>query len=214
MTTVILVVAILLLVYRAPLLVIVPLTVIVLSTAAAMDVVALGARAAEQVDWVQFKVFKTTKIFIVSILFGSGTDFCLFLISRYREELNRGIEKRKALAYTVGQVGTALAASAMTTIFGLGMMYFADFGKFRYSGPTIAVCLTVTLLASLTLAPALLQALGQHVFWPFGVGPEAVRRRRQRVDSNGEPCDCLWSRTFGRPDQPADYQAARHDSRR
>jgi RND superfamily putative drug exporter len=95
--------------------------------------------------------------------------------------LNRGLDKAAALRITTGQVGTALAASALTTIFGLGMMYFADFGKFRYSGPVIAVCLAVCLLACLTLAPALLQGLGRLVFWPFSVsGANRVRLEGRR----------------------------------
>jgi RND superfamily putative drug exporter len=181
LTTVFLVVGILLVVYRAPLLVVVPLAAIVISTLAAMDLVAIATQFSSTDGWFHFKVFKTTKIFIVTILFGSGTDYCLFLISRYREELNRGLDRARALTVTTSQVGTALAASALTTIFGLAMMYFSDFGKFRYSGPIIAVCLTICLVACLTLAPALLQALGLFVFWPFHVGKEVQTAAHPRA---------------------------------
>jgi RND superfamily putative drug exporter len=187
LTTILLVTAILLIVYRSPGLVLVPLVTIGVSFFASLNLIALVAQWADRHQdllgtvgrWLgrqqfDFQVFTTTHIFIVVVLFGAATDYCLFLIARYREELERGLEPRAALEEALGQTGHAVTASAMTTILGLGAMIFADFGKYRSGGPTIAISLVVALAACMTVAPAMLRAFGRAVFWPFGVGGKAA----------------------------------------
>lgn len=197
LTTVLLVLLILLVVYRAPLLATIPLATIGLSVTVAMDLVALLTQAGQVawLSWIDFKIFTTSRIFIIVILFGAGTDFCLFLIARYKEELELRAAPARAVELALARVGDALVGSAMTTICGLATLYFADFGKYKHSGPAIALCLAVALAACLTLAPALLRAFGKLVFWPRKLDLNAMRA--VPCDRTGTALRGLWP-TIGR----------------
>jgi RND superfamily putative drug exporter len=163
LATIILVIVILLLVYRSPLLALVPLLTIAMSVVVSLKIMAL----ATLIPGVH--IVNITKVFAIVMLYGAGTDYCLFLISRYREDLEAGQDGAQAIQHSVGNVGGALTASAGTVICGLGLMVLAEFAKVRFGGPAVALGLGVALLASLTLAPALLYLFGDLVFWPRGV---------------------------------------------
>lgn len=170
--TIILVLTILAIVYRAPFLVAIPLTSIALSLYVATSVIALLARDPGVPSSSGLGVFTTTRIFIVVLLFGAGTDFCLFFLARNRELLqSKLVRTRKQLHRIVASgwrsVHDALVASACTTIVGLALMWFSRFEKFQFSGPVIAVSLAVTLTVCLTFTPALLSGLGRVAFWPL-----------------------------------------------
>jgi RND superfamily putative drug exporter len=158
--TIVLVIVVLLLIYRAPLLALVPLTTIGVSVWVALKALALCTLIPG------FYLVNVSKVFAIVLLYGAGTDYCLFLLSRFREELGKDQGIASAISRSVGGVGGALTASAGTVICGLGLMWAAEFAKVRCAGPAIALSLTVVLLASLTLTPALLHLLGARVFWP------------------------------------------------
>jgi putative drug exporter of the RND superfamily len=172
MATVILVVVILLLVYRSPLLALIPLVTIAGSVVVALKLLALCTLIPG------FHLMNISQVFAVVMLYGAGTDYCLFLISRYREELSHGHDLETALVRSVKLVGGALTASAGTVICGLGLMVLAEFTKVRCAGPAIAISLFVAVCASLSLAPALLKIAGPVVFWPLGLPAAAHGQRR------------------------------------
>jgi RND superfamily putative drug exporter len=189
-TTVILVILILLVVYRSPLLAMVPLVTIALSVAVSFWTIALLTT----IPGLGFQVINITKVFVIVVLFGAGTDYCLFLIARYSEELGRGRTRSDALGEAIGQVGGALIASAGTVIVGLGMLYFSSFAKIKYTGPTIALSLAVALAASLTLAPALLACLGRVMFWPFRAPQHTPGEDRESESLDALPMTGFWVR--------------------
>lgn len=174
-TTVLLVVAALLLIYRTPWLTLVPLIAIAVAAVTSLDLLALLASWSSEGSWPEVRIFTTTRIFVVVLLFGAGTDYCLFLIARFRELRASGRPQQEAAAGALAHVGLALSASALTTVVGLAMMAFASYGKFAYSGPAIAVSLLVALAVCVTLVPALLATrLGAAV----GADSEGSRRER------------------------------------
>src|SRR5262249_25380534 len=95
LATVPLVIAILLLVYRAPLLAVVPLVTIGVSVYVALHLLALLTLVPG------VHLVNISKVFAIVILYGAGTDYCLFLISRYREELENGYDGPTALRRSV-----------------------------------------------------------------------------------------------------------------
>ncbi len=160
LATVALVIVVLLLVYRAPLLALIPIITIAVSVWVSLQALALLTLIPG------VYLVNVSKVFAIVMLYGAGTDYCLFLVSRYCEELENGYGRSDAIRRSVACVGGALAASAGTVICGLGLMGFAEFAKVRCAGPAIALSLAAALLASLTLAPALLRLFGRMAFWP------------------------------------------------
>ncbi|TWU22091.1 Membrane transport protein mmpL8 [Novipirellula galeiformis] len=176
--TVAMILIILTVVYRAPLLVAIPMISIGFAVVVSMSLVSLLTQWSMDgtIPGLDLRVFTTSRIFIVVILFGAGTDYCLFLIARLREEARETVWP-VACRNAVSNVMGALIGSALTTVVGLGMLWIAQFGKFHYTGPIIGICLLVGLLVCTTLTPAMLRALGPKVFWPTKIDIRQPARR-------------------------------------
>ncbi len=159
LVTIALVVVILLFVYRAPLAALVPLATIGVAYLVSRGVLGYLANA----GW---KISSLLDTFVVVLVFGVGTDYTIFLISRFREEVSRG-DWHAASQATVKRIGAVITASAATVIVGLGSMAFGQFQMIQTTGPALAIAIFVTLLAGLTFTPALLGIFGHYLFWPL-----------------------------------------------
>jgi uncharacterized membrane protein YdfJ with MMPL/SSD domain len=159
-TTVILVLVLLLLIYRSPLLAIVPLIVTGIALTLAQS---LAAILAKEIDL----PLNQQVVAIMSILvFGAGTNYALFIVSRYREELQEDADRWRSMRTTMSRVGPSIAGSAATTVVAMSALSFASFGSFRSLGPTLALSVLIVLFTGLWVLPAVIAILGRWIFWP------------------------------------------------
>jgi len=107
----------------------------------------------------------STSILVV-LMFGVGTDYCLLLVSRYREELRRFEDKHDAMNRAVRRAGPAILASGLTVALSMLVLLVAESGSIHALGPVSAIGVVCVLLAGLTLLPALLTIAGRRGFWP------------------------------------------------
>ena len=160
LVTISLVLVLLLAIYRSPVVALVPLFVVA---------IAYGIAAAAVYGLVEAGVFEvngqTTSLLIV-LMFGAGTDYCLLIVSRYREELRRTEDKHAAMAHATERTGPAILSAGATVVVAMMVLTLADLKSTQTMGPVLALGVAIMLLAGLTLLPALLAALGRNSFWP------------------------------------------------
>src|SRR3954454_5109547 len=157
--TVILVITLLLIIYRSVILPFIPIFVVGISYTIALAFLYLYGKSGQTVTG------NVTGILPV-LMFGVGTDYCLLLVSRYREELHRYEDKHDAMRHALERTGPAIVASGATVILSLLVLVLAEVGGVRTLGPASAIGVFMALLAGITLLPALLTIFGRAAFWP------------------------------------------------
>ena len=155
--SVLLVLAILLFVYRSLLGALVPLL-----TAGVAFAVSLGLIGILAGHGLEVSTLATT--LMVVMVFGAGTDYCLFLVSRYRDEIAQGAGVAAAVRRTRRTTGPVIAASGATVIAAFLSLLTARMGVYRTIGPAAGIAVAVTVAAGLTLTPALLELVGGRAF--------------------------------------------------
>jgi putative drug exporter of the RND superfamily len=157
--TVLLVLFLLGAIYRSVLVALTPLIVVFLAYTAATAFVYLYANSGATVS------SNGTTILVV-LMFGVGTDYCLLLVSRYREELRRIEDKHEAMARAVRRTGPTILASGLTVSLAMLTLALADARLTSTLGPVAAIGVACGMVAGLTLLPALLTIFGRRGFWP------------------------------------------------
>ena len=159
--TVLLVLTLLILIYRSPIVALIPLLGVGLVFQLAG---AVGAWVAQQFD---LPISGQTTGIMTVVLFGTGTDYVLFVSARFREELTRHDDKHEAMRRTMRGVGGAVASAGATILIASAALMFATLRSYQTLGPVIAIAVGLMVLAALTLIPAVLTIGGRRAFWPM-----------------------------------------------
>ncbi|MGE7929708.1 MMPL family transporter [Lysinibacillus xylanilyticus] len=159
--TVLLVLVLLIIIYRSPLLAIIPLIVVVLAYGVISPTLGFLAD-----NGLIDKDSQAVSIMTV-LLFGAGTDYCLFLISKYREILFKIEDKTTAMKVTIKESGGAILMSALTVVIGLATLSLAHYGAFQRFAVPFSFGVLVMGIAALVVLPAILVIIGRVAFFPF-----------------------------------------------
>ena len=112
------------------------------------------------------KVDFTIPTILLTIVIGVGTDYSVFIISRYREGRARGLDSTEALVTSVTWAGESIATSGATVIISFFALAFTSVQFLRTMGLVVGAGVLVALAISLTLVPAVVKMISESVFWP------------------------------------------------
>src|ERR687896_189226 len=155
-----LVIFLLILIYRSPIFLFVPLAAIIFAEMLARSV---GYGLSELGVTINGQ---SSAIMSIMVL-GAGTDYALLLVARYREELHHTLDRHEAMRAAITSAGPAVFASAATVIAALLCLSIAKVNGTSGMGPIVAMGVACAALSMLTLLPALLTIFGRRAFWPF-----------------------------------------------
>lgn len=150
----VLVLLVLLVVYRSPITMLLPLISIGISLVIAQALVAGYSQLTDS------GVSNQSVVFLSAIMAGAGTDYAVFLISRYHDQLRSGADSDQAVKGAMMSIGKVIAASAATVGITFLVISFARMGVFKTVGSSAAIGIGVAFLAALTLLPAILVLAG------------------------------------------------------
>ena len=146
---------ILLIIYRNPVTMLLPLITIGISLNVAGAVLA----GASQLG---LPVTTQTLVFLTGMIAGAGTDYAVFLISRYHDYLRLGADSDQAVKSALSSIGKVIAASAATVGVTFLGMTFTRLELFSATGPALAIGIGVAFVAAVTLLPAIIVLTGRR----------------------------------------------------
>jgi len=178
LTTLGVVAVILIVVYRSPILWIIPLVSALFALTLAGGIVYLLAKN-DIID-----VDGQSQGILSILVIGAATDYALLLIARYREELHLHESRFSAMRAAYKGVWEPILASGSTVAISLLILLFSQLSNTAGLGPVGAIGIVCAMFTILTLLPAFLLIFGRWIFWP----------RRPLFDGDDHVMSGMWSK--------------------
>lgn len=156
---VIFILAVLVLVFRSPIVPVISLLTVGVSYLVSMGVIA------QLVDQFNFPFSNFTQVFLVVVLFGIGTDYNILLYTRFKEELSSQDNAFLATKATFKFAGKTVVYSGIAVLIGFASLILANF-KLYQATSAVAIGVAVLLLVLMTLNPFFMVLLGKKMFYP------------------------------------------------
>lgn len=157
--TVAFILVVLLFVFRSIVAPLVPLITVGISFITAQSIVSF------LVDSFNFPISNFTQIFLVAVLFGIGTDYCILLLSRFKEELPKHETVNDAVVSTYRHGGRTVFFSGLAVFVGFATIGFSTFSIYQ-SAAGVAIGIVVLVLSLITIVPIFMSLMGPKLFWP------------------------------------------------
>jgi RND superfamily putative drug exporter len=139
-------------------------------------------------------------VFVLNIVtmigLGVGIDYSLLIVTRFREELNRGLRRREAAIRAIQTAGRAVVTSGLTVVVGFASLFVAPVMETRSVAIGGVIVVSVAVLLSVTLLPGVLAILGRAIDAPRGL---AKRLTWYHAPTGWE----RWARRLGAHPWPA-----------
>ena len=178
LTTLAVVAIILIIVYRSPILWVIPLLSSLFALSMAGGIVYLLAKN-DIID-----VDGQSQGILSVLVIGAATDYALLLIARYREELHLHASRFDAMRAAYKGVWEPILASGSTVAISLLILLFSQLTNTAGLGPIGAIGIVCSMFTILTLLPAFLLVFGRWIFWP----------RRPLFDGDDHVMSGPWSK--------------------
>ena len=161
--TVLAIVLLLALVFRSIIIAILPVVLITIIHLMAAGVTAWLA------EGFGFQVGTSLDPLLTVVMFGVGTDYIIFLLFRYREDIieNANEGHTQILEKALSKIGVVVMSAAATVITAFAALLVASLQALTTLAPGLIVGVFFMMLAGLTLVPAIFRLLGKHLFFPY-----------------------------------------------